>query len=342
MIGVIGGGGWGTALAKICAQKGLAVTIWAKEPEVVAEINNQHTNSTFLPGITIPDSIRASSSLEEVISGKKYLIFTVPSQWLRSVARSAQPFVGKDTVVISASKGLEVESLKLMSKVLEEELPIVDPNAIVTLSGPTHAEEVAVNNPSLIVVSTPVLKYAEEVQDLLISPTFRVYTNPDRVGVQLGGALKNVIALAAGISDGLGFGDNSKAALVTRGMAEMARLGAAMGAQTPTFAGLSGMGDLFVTAFSKHSRNSWAGRELGKGRSLDEIVNSTRMVVEGVATTRAAYQLARSLNVEMPITFITHKILYEGISPREGVSQLMERVRTHEMEEVVTATYAWM
>ncbi|HYH04456.1 MAG TPA: NAD(P)H-dependent glycerol-3-phosphate dehydrogenase [Bacillota bacterium] len=342
MIGVIGGGGWGTALAKTCAQKGLAVTIWAKEPEVVAEINNQHTNNTFLPGITIPDSIRASTSLEEVVSGKKYLIFTVPSQWLRSVAQAAQPFVGKDTVIISASKGLEIQSLKLMSNVLAEELTTIDPNAIVALSGPTHAEEVAVNNPSLIVVSTPALKYAEEVQDLLISPTFRVYTNPDRTGVQLGGALKNVIALAGGISDGLGFGDNSKAALVTRGMAEMARLGAALGAQTPTFAGLSGMGDLFVTAFSKHSRNSWAGRELGKGRTLDDIVNSTKMVVEGVSTTRAAYQLARSLNVEMPITFITHKILYEGITPREGVSQLMERVRTHEMEEIVTAKYAWM
>jgi glycerol-3-phosphate dehydrogenase (NAD(P)+) len=230
----------------------------------------------------------------------------------------------------------------MMNTVLAEELPMVDPNAIVALSGPTHAEEVAANYPSLIVVSTPVLKYAEAVQDLLISPTFRVYTNPDRIGVQLGGALKNVIALAAGISEGLGLGDNSKAALVTRGLAEMSRLGAAMGAQTPTFAGLSGMGDLFVTAFSKHSRNSWAGRELGKGRSLEDIVNSTKMVVEGVTTTRAAYQLARSLNVELPITFITHQILYEGVAPQDGVGHLMERVRTHEMEEVVTATYKWI
>jgi glycerol-3-phosphate dehydrogenase (NAD(P)+) len=229
-----------------------------------------------------------------------------------------------------------------MSTVLAEELPMIEPNHIVTLSGPTHAEEVAVNHPTLVVVSTPLLKSAEAVQDLLISPTFRVYTNPDQVGVQLGGALKNVIALAAGISDGLGFGDNSKAALVTRGMAEMARLGAALGAQTPTFAGLSGMGDLFVTAFSKHSRNSWAGREIGKGRSLEEVINSTKMVVEGVTTTRAAYQLARSLQVEMPITFTTHQILYEGISPRNGVGQLMERMRTHEMEEVVSATYVWV
>lgn len=341
MIGVIGAGGWGTALAKICAEKGYPVTIWAREPEVVAEINQQHTNNTFLPGITIPESIRANASLAEVVSKNKYLIFSVPSQWVRSVARAAGPYINKNAVIISAAKGLEIDSLKLMNQVLEEELPQVDPNAIVALSGPTHAEEVAVNSPTLIVAATPVLRYAREVQDLLISPTFRVYTNPDRVGVQLGGALKNVIALAAGISDGLGFGDNSKAALVTRGMTEMARLGAALGAQTPTFAGLSGMGDLFVTAFSKHSRNSWAGRELGKGRSLEDIVNSTKMVVEGVATTRAAYQLARSLNVEMPITFITHQILYEGVSPRDGVSQLMERDRTHEMEEVVTATYKW-
>jgi glycerol-3-phosphate dehydrogenase (NAD(P)+) len=342
MIGLIGAGGWGTALAKICAQKGMPVSIWAREPEVVAEINGKHTNSTFLPGITIPESVHATTSLAEVISGNRFIFFTVPSKWLRSVARETGAYIRDNTVIISATKGLEVETLKMMNTVLEEELPMVDPNAIVALSGPTHAEEVAANYPSLIVVSTPVLKYAEAVQDLLISPTFRVYTNPDRIGVQLGGALKNVIALAAGISEGLGLGDNSKAALVTRGLAEMSRLGAAMGAQTPTFAGLSGMGDLFVTAFSKHSRNSWAGRELGKGRSLEDIVNSTKMVVEGVTTTRAAYQLARSLNVELPITFITHQILHEGVAPRDGVGHLMERVRTHEMEEVVTATYTWI
>jgi glycerol-3-phosphate dehydrogenase (NAD(P)+) len=342
MIGVIGGGGWGTALAKICAEKGFAVTLWAREAEVVAEINERHTNNTFLREIVIPDSIRATTSMAEAITGKQYIIFTVPSQWLRAVAREARHYIGADTVIISATKGLEVESLKMMSTVLTEELPQVEPNHIVTLSGPTHAEEVAANYPTLIVVSTPLLKCAEAVQDLLISPTFRVYTNPDRIGVQLGGALKNVIALAAGISDGLGFGDNSKAALVTRGMAEMARLGAALGAQTPTFAGLAGMGDLFVTAFSQHSRNSWAGREIGKGRPMDEVVNSTKMVVEGITTTRAAYQLARSLQVEMPITFITHKILYEGISPRDGVGRLMERIRTHEMEEVVSATYVWI
>ncbi|MGD9154796.1 MAG: NAD(P)H-dependent glycerol-3-phosphate dehydrogenase [Bacillota bacterium] len=342
MIAVIGGGGWGTALAKICAEKGYPVTLWARETEVVAEINTQHTNTTFLPGIVIPAAVKATTSLTEAVTGKKYLFFSVPSQWLRTVAQAVGPAISNDMVIISAAKGLEPESLKLMSTVLAEELPMIEPNHIVTLSGPTHAEEVAVNHPTLVVVSTPLLKSAEAVQDLLISPTFRVYTNPDQVGVQLGGALKNVIALAAGISDGLGFGDNSKAALVTRGMAEMARLGAALGAQTPTFAGLSGMGDLFVTAFSKHSRNSWAGREIGKGRSLEEVINSTKMVVEGVTTTRAAYQLARSLQVEMPITFTTHQILYEGISPRNGVGQLMERMRTHEMEEVVSATYVWV
>lgn len=341
MIGVIGGGGWGTALAKICAEKGYKVQVWARETEVVEEINRHHTNHTFLPGVTLPDTLSASSSLAEVVSGKKYLITTVPSQWLRSVAKEMASFVAPDTIVISASKGLEIKTLKKMTDVLEEELPMIDPNAIVALSGPTHAEEVAVNNPSAIVVATPVLKYAEDAQDLLITPNFRVYTNPDRTGVQLGGALKNVIALAAGIADGLGLGDNSKAALVTRGMVEMARLGAALGAQIPTFAGLSGMGDLFVTAFSKHSRNSWAGRELGKGRTLSEIMGSTKMVVEGVATAEAAYMLAKKLNVEMPITFVTYQILYENVPPRDGVRKLMERVRTHEMEEVVSATYSW-
>lgn len=342
MIGVIGGGGWGTALAKICAEKGHQVMIWARESEVVEEINRNHTNQTFLPDVILPEKITASTDLNKVVSGRRYLITTVPSQWLRAVAREMRSWLASDVLIISASKGLEVATLKKMTDILEEELPMIDPHGIVALSGPTHAEEVAVNNPSAIVVATPVLKYAEEVQDLLISPDFRVYTNPDRIGVQLGGALKNVIALAAGICDGLGLGDNSKAALVTRGMAEISRLGVALGAQSPTFAGLAGMGDLFVTAFSKHSRNSWAGRELGKGKKLAEITASTKMVVEGVATTEAAYQLALRLGVEMPITSVTYRILYQGVAPHDGVRELMGRVRTHEMEEIVSASYAWL
>lgn len=341
MIGIIGAGGWGTALAKVLADKGHPVQIWAYEREVAQAINRQHINHTFLPGVVLPDLIHASNSLEEVVSGKKYLFTAVPSQWLRSVAKQMAPYVNPEAIVISVSKGIEIESLELLTSVLARELPMVDPNAIVALSGPNHAEEVARRIPSATVVATPVLKYAEEVQDLLISPFFRVYTNPDRIGVQLGGALKNVIALAAGISDGLGFGDNSKAALITRGLAEIARFGMVLGAQSPTFSGLSGMGDLFVTATSKHSRNAWAGREIGKGKTLDEVLASTKMVVEGVGTTKAAYQIAKRNNVEMPITFITHQILFEGLSPHDGVSQLMGRMKTHEMEEVVFATYSW-
>lgn len=341
MIGIIGSGGWGTALAKICAEKGHQVQIWAMEPEVVAEINQRHTNETFLSGVRLPDSIYASNSIEEVVSGKKYLFTAMPSQWVRSMAKRMTAFVNPEAIIINVSKGLDGDSLDLLSNVLAEELPMVDPNAIVALSGPNHAEEVARRIPSATVVATPVLKYAEEVQDLLISPVFRVYTNPDRIGVQLGGALKNIIALAAGISDGLGFGDNSKAALVTRGLVEMSRLGVALGAQSTTFSGLSGVGDLFVTAASKHSRNAWAGRELGKGKSLDEIMASTKMVVEGVHTTKAAYRLAKQHNIEMPITFITYKILFENLSAEEGVSRLMERMKTHEMEEVIFATYSW-
>ena len=250
-------------------------------------------------------------------------------------------YLDPKTIVISVSKGLDPESLQPLTRVLTEELPMVDANAILALSGPNHAEEVARKIPSATVVATPVLKFAEEVQELLISDVFRVYTNPDRTGVQLGGALKNIIALAAGISDGLGFGDNTKAALVTRGLAEMSRLGVALGAQSPTFAGLSGMGDLFVTAASKHSRNAWAGRELGKGRSLTDIVGSTKMVVEGVSTAKAAYQIAKRVQVEMPITFITYQILFENLSPHKGVSHLMERMKTHEMEEIVFGTYSW-
>lgn len=340
-IGIIGSGGWGTALAKVCAEKGHQVRIWAMEPEVVAEINHQHTNETFLSGVVLPDSVQASNSMEEVVAGKKYLITAAPSQWLRSVAKKMAPYVNPETIIINVSKGLDGESHDLLTNVLASELPMVDPNAIVALSGPNHAEEVARKIPSVTVVATPVLKIAEEVQDLLITPLFRVYTNPDRIGVQLGGALKNIIALAAGISDGLGFGDNSKAALVTRGLVEMARLGVALGAQSTTFSGLSGTGDLFVTAASKHSRNAWAGRELGKGKRLDEIVTSTKMVVEGVHTTKAAYEIAKKSNILMPITFITYNILFENLSPLEGVSQLMERMKTHEMEEVIYATYSW-
>jgi glycerol-3-phosphate dehydrogenase (NAD(P)+) len=341
-VGVIGGGGWGTALGKMCAQKGLQVEIWVREPEVAEEINRQHTNNTFLPGVVLPDSLHASTSLADIVKNKKYLITAVPTQWVRLVVREMANFIAKDAVIISVSKGLEVQSLKTLTAVLEDELPGHDSDAFVALSGPNHAEEVARDIPSATVVATPVLKYAEEVQDLLISPRFRVYTNPDRIGVQLGGALKNVIALAAGISDGLGFGDNSRAALVTRGLSEMARLGSALGAKTPTFAGLSGMGDLFVTAGSKHSRNAWAGRELGQGKTLAEITASTKMVVEGVTTTQAAYKLAQQLNVEMPITAITYQILFGGLAPKDGVRQLMERMRTHEMEEVVSATYSWI
>lgn len=306
------------------------------------EINLKHTNSTFLQGVQLPENIYASTSLREIVEGRKFLITVVPSQWLRDVAKQMRPFIDKDTVVISATKGLEVSTLKTMTGVLQEELTNINPNAIVALSGPNHAEEVARNIPSVTVIATPMLKYAENVQDLLISPVFRVYTNPDRIGVELGGALKNIISLAAGISDGLGFGDNTKAGIITRGLAEIARLGTALGAKTPTFSGLSGIGDLFVTASSVHSRNSWAGRELGKGKTLKEIITSTKMVIEGVTTTEAAYRLASQFKVNMPITSLTYQILFEGMSPKDGVSHLMERVRTHEMEEVVSATYSWI
>ncbi|MCL6589784.1 MAG: NAD(P)-dependent glycerol-3-phosphate dehydrogenase [Firmicutes bacterium] len=335
MIGIIGGGGWGTALAKHCAQKGYQVGMWVMEPEIAAEINRRHTNQTFLPGAPLPESLYASNSLEEIVSRKKFLIIAVPSLWLRQIARKMADFVDPQTIIISTTKGLELQSYKLMTVILAEELPSVNPDAIIALSGPTHAEEVAQGIPSAAVVSTPNQSYAQEAQDLLISPLFRIYTNPDRIGVQLGGALKNVIALAAGISDGLGFGDNTKAALVTRGLVEISRLGLTLGAKKPTFAGLSGMGDLFVTASSIHSRNSWAGRELGKGKTLAEVIASTKMVVEGVNTTRAAYELARQLKVELPITEVTYRILFEGLSPQVGVRELMERAKTHEMEELV-------
>jgi glycerol-3-phosphate dehydrogenase (NAD(P)+) len=257
----------------------------------------------------------------------------VPSQWVRNVARQLSGVISNESLVINAAKGLELTTQKRLTEVLIEELPIPD-HRIVALSGPNHAEEVGLNLPSASVVASPELSCAQEAQDLLMNNFFRVYTNPDRIGVELGGAFKNIISLAAGISEGLGFGDNTKAAIITRGIAEMARLGTAMGAKSDTFAGLSGLGDLFVTASSKHSRNRWAGQEIGNGRSPEEVLASTPMVVEGVPTTKAAYLLAQKTGVELPITNKVYEVLFEGASPKQCVGELMARGRTHETEEV--------
>ncbi len=333
-IGVVGAGGWGTAQAKLLVENGHQVMLWAYEPETVQEINKLHTNHRFLPGVNLPEELVASNDPEEVVSGAELIAFVVPSQWLRTTAKLFAGYIPADAIIVNAGKGLDNISLKPLSQVLKDELGLPDERLIV-LSGPNHSEEVSRQIPSATVVAGPDLSVAEVVQDAYISPYFRVYTNLDRLGVEIGGALKNIYAIAAGICEGLNYGDNTKAALVTRALAEMCRLGEAMGAQPVTFSGLSGLGDLYVTAASRHSRNAWAGREIGKGRKLEEILSSTPMVVEGVPTTKAAYELSKQYQVELPIVEKMYQILYAGHSPQLAVEELMTRERRHETETII-------
>jgi glycerol-3-phosphate dehydrogenase (NAD(P)+) len=330
-IGLIGAGGWGTALAKLLSENGHEVRLWAYEQETVDEINKKHTNERFLPGVALPDALMASSEPALVTAGAELLTFVVPSQWLRVTAKRFREYISPDTVVVNAGKGIEIDSLKTMTQVLKEEIPHLR-QEIVALSGPNHSEEISRGLPSATVVAAPDLKVAEYVQEVFICPYLRVYTNQDRLGVEVGGALKNIFSLAAGMSDGLNYGDNTKAALVTRALAEMRRLGQLMGAEPATFSGLSGLGDLFVTAASRHSRNAWAGREIGKGRRLNDILASTPMVVEGVPTTKAAYALSQKYQVELPIIEKMYQILFEDYSPRQAVEDLMVRERRSEIE----------
>lgn len=332
-IGLIGAGGWGTALAKLLTENGHEVKLWAYERETVDEVNEKHTNARFLPGVVLPDALTASSDPALVTAGAELVTFVVPSQWLRSTTQRFKEYLSPDVVVVNAGKGIEIDTLTTMTQVLKEELPNLR-HEIVALSGPNHSEEVSRGLPSATVVAAPDLKVAEFVQEAFISPYLRVYTNQDRLGVEIGGALKNVFSMAAGMSDGLNFGDNTKAALVTRALAEMRRLGQLMGAEPVTFSGLSGLGDLFVTAASRHSRNAWAGREIGKGRRLNEILASTPMVVEGVPTTKAAYALSQKYQVELPIIEKMYQILFEDYSPRQAVEDLMVRERRSEIETI--------
>ncbi len=337
-VAVIGAGGWGTALAALLAKKGCDVILWARRAELAEEISTSHTNETYLPGVTLPSSLKVSSDMEEAIYGREALVFAVPSQQIRAIGQQLARFLsvsGSLPVFVSASKGLEKGSLLRMSEVIRDEMPQGRECHVVSLSGPNHAEEVGREIPSASVVAYSDKDVAEAVQDLFMTPAFRVYTNPDQTGVEMGGALKNIIALAAGISDGLGFGDNTKAALMTRGIVEIARLGVAMGARPMTFGGLSGTGDLIATCTSKHSRNAWAGAQIGAGKPLKEVLGSTKMVVEGVFTTSAARELALARGVEMPITNIVYEVLFEGLNPMKGVAALMERGATVESEQKV-------
>ncbi len=333
-IGVLVAGSWGTALASVLADNGHDVRLWSRNEAQVQEINTAHTNSKYLPGQRLSPAIKATTSIAEAVQDAEAVLLVAPSSAMRGVAKQISPYIRSNTTVIHATKGFEVDTLKTMLSVIAEELPQTKPEHLVVLSGPSHAEEVITKCPTTVVVASQSMEHAKKAQDLLINSYFRVYTNPDVLGVEIGAALKNIIALGAGLSDGLGFGDNAKAALLTRGLTEIARLGAAMGGNPMTFAGLAGVGDLVVTCTSKHSRNWRAGYMLGQGKSLDEVLNSMGMVVEGIKTTRAAYELAKTYNVEMPITEQLYKVLFEQKAPKLAVEDLMGRGRTHEIEDI--------
>ncbi|PHA03618.1 NAD(P)H-dependent glycerol-3-phosphate dehydrogenase [Bacillus pseudomycoides] len=333
-ITVVGAGSWGTALAMVLADNGHDVRLWGNRMELMNEINEKHENSRYLPGITLPANIVAYSSLEEALAGVDTVLLVVPTKAYREVLGDMKELVSQPMTWIHASKGIEPGTSKRISEVIEEEIPAHLIRDVVVLSGPSHAEEVGLRQATTVTSAAKRMEAAEEVQDLFMNSYFRVYTNPDIVGVELGGALKNIIALAAGITDGLGLGDNAKAALMTRGLTEIARLGRKMGGNPLTFAGLTGMGDLIVTCTSVHSRNWRAGNLLGKGCSLNEVLDNMGMVVEGVRTTKAAHEMAKKMNVEMPITAALYDVLFNEKSVKDAVGTLMGRVRKHEVEEI--------
>ncbi len=329
---VLGAGSWGSALALVLAKKGYEVSMWTLNEEQANKINKTRENIDYLPGVLFPTNITLTTDIEKAIEDSKIIVLAVPSQAIRSVSKQIKPFVKDEQILVDVAKGLEKGSGLRLSEVCEQELP---KNPYVTLSGPSHAEEVAKDIPTTVVVASQDLEIAQIVQDVFMSPKFRVYTNPDIVGVELGGALKNIIAFGAGICDGLGYGDNAKAALMTRGIREIGRLGSAMGANASTFAGLSGIGDLIVTCTSMHSRNRRAGILIGQGKSLEETLKEVKMVVEGITATEVAYEVAKELNIDMPITNAIYSVLHNGSNPNEVVIELMMRNKTHEMEEVV-------
>lgn len=331
-VAVLGAGSWGTALAVHLAQTGYQPILWTYRTSQLEEMRNTNYNSQYLPDTRLPNNLLLSSDLEESASKAEAVIAAVPSHAFRELFRSIKSFLSPTTLVINGAKGIEEETLQTISQTYLELFG--EHKNFVVLSGPSHAEEVCKGMPTAVVVASHDPNSAIKAQNLLMSHDFRVYTNPDVLGVELAGALKNVIALGTGVADGLGYGDNTKAALITRGLAEIARLGIAMGANPLTFSGLTGVGDLIVTCTSRHSRNRRAGIEIGQGKNLAQALESVKMVVEGVRTTRAAKLLSSREKVQMPITEQMYKVLFEGKDPRQAVMDLMGRNKKDEMEDL--------
>jgi glycerol-3-phosphate dehydrogenase (NAD(P)+) len=331
-ITIVGTGAWGTTLAVMLAREGRRVTLWSRTAEEAVRLRAARENKAFLPGVILPDQLEITHALEEALDGCRMLMLVVPAQRMRENVRRLRPYLQGDTVVLSAAKGLESETALRMSEVIAEELGPESKESICVLSGPNLSREIVAGLPAGTVVAAAVPEVAEFAQRLTITPRFRVYAHDDVVGVELGGALKNIIALGAGAADEFGYGENAKAVYMTRGLAEITRLGVAAGANPLTFAGLAGIGDLVCTCSSRHSRNHYMGEELAKGRSLADIQASMKMVAEGVNTTRAALKLAREYHVEMPITEQIHDVLFCGKSPRQAIQDMMMRGPKWEFE----------
>ena len=323
-IAVVGAGSWGTALALVLANKGFDVHVWEYNKELAEKMEKERENAKFLGGAKFPDNLHVTNDDKDLLLGAKAVVFSIPSQFLRGVVARFSSQMRDDLLIVNTGKGLEISSGKRLSEVIKDEILGKYHNNIVVLSGPTHAEEVCKGIPTTIVAAGQLDK-ARAVQEIFNSELFRVYVNEDIIGVELGGAVKNCLALGAGISDGMGFGDNTKAALITRGVAEMIRFGEKCGANPKTFSGLSGIGDLIVTCASQHSRNRYVGEKLGKGFTLQQILDEMVMVAEGVPTVKAVYTKAQELGVNMPIVEAVYRVLYEDEKATEMVKELMSR-----------------
>lgn len=328
----LGGGSWGTALAVLLNNNGHDVTIWSKVKSEIDMLRTYHEHKDRLPGVILDEKICIEDDLEKACKDKDLLVMAVASPFVRSVSKEIKPFIPNGQKIVIVSKGIEESTLMILSEVVEDELSDVD---VAVLSGPSHAEEVSKGIPTTVVVGAKTKETAEWIQDVFMSERFRVYTSPDIIGIELGASLKNVIALAAGIIDGIGFGDNTKAALMTRGIAEISRLGVAIGGKIETFCGLSGIGDLIVTCTSTHSRNHNAGYWLGKGMKLDEVRTKVNQVIEGVNSARAALLLAEKYNVSMPIVEQINLMLFEEKDAREAVNDLLVRDKTSEYTDLI-------
>lgn len=328
-VSVLGAGGWGTTLAMVLNENGHSVTLWEFFPEYAKLLDKKRENIKFLKGVKIPKSIAVTSDLKKAVDASQVLVIAVPSHIVRSLAQSMKKLDYKNKILVSCTKGIEQKTLMTMTQVLRDVLGKIKK---AVLSGPSHAEEVARKVPTTVTVASKDIKIAEMIQKLFATKYFRVYSQPDVVGVELGGSLKNTIAIAAGILDGLGLGDNTKAALITRGLAEMKRLGVAMGAHEMTFFGLAGLGDLVVTCESRHSRNRFVGEQLGKGKKIKQILGSMEMVAEGVKTTMSGYELAKKHRVDMPILNEIYNVIYKEKAPAQSVRDLMTRSLKSERE----------